>query len=154
MNLIFFYVKMTPLVDGGKICACCDFSKVFHTVSYSILMEILAAHGLDGYTLLWVKKCLDYWTQIVVLNWVTSSWQAVMSAVIQGSVLRSVLFNVFMDGLDEGIECPLSKFATNTKWETGETGENYFWLKTTEVCVCVCVCASLFPPKYFSFLSQ
>ena len=35
-----------------------DFSKAFDTVSHSILLEKLAAHGLDRYHFCWVKSWL------------------------------------------------------------------------------------------------
>ena len=45
-NLISFYDQMTCLEDEGKAIYI-DISKAFDAVSHSIVLEGLAAHGLD-----------------------------------------------------------------------------------------------------------
>ncbi|GAB0189046.1 hypothetical protein GRJ2_001369900 [Grus japonensis] len=67
--------QVTRLVDEGKAVyvTYLDFSKAFDTVSHSILLEKLVAHGLDRCTLRWVKNWLEGQAQRVVVNGVKSS---------------------------------------------------------------------------------
>ena len=69
-SLISFYDLVTHLVDEGKAVdvVYLDFSKAFDTVSHSTLLQKLAAHGLDRYTLGWVRNWLESQAQRVVVN--------------------------------------------------------------------------------------
>ena len=75
-SLISFCDKVTHIVNVGKASdvVYLNFSKAFNTVFHSVLPGKLAVHGLDRYTLCWVKNWLDGQAWRLVVNAVTSSW--------------------------------------------------------------------------------
>lgn len=116
-NLLEFMEKMTKWADDDKAIdvAFLDFTKAFEKVSHNRLMEKVEAAGITGKVISQLKDWLTNWVQRVVLDGEESGWLEVLSSVVQGSVLGSTLFDIYIDDIDEFIRAMLNKFADDMK---------------------------------------
>ena len=92
-----------------------DFCKALDTVPHCLLFTKLAAYGIRGKLLDWIKSYLTNRQQKVVLNGASSDWLRVYSGVPQGSVLGPLLFNIYVNDIPSVVESQTLMFVDDTK---------------------------------------
>ena len=92
-----------------------DFSKAFDKVCHKRLAVKMEAAGVREKVKEWICEWLRGRRQKVVVEGVESGWEEVKSSVPQGTVLGGVLFNLYINDIDDGIESFVRKFADDTK---------------------------------------
>ena len=116
-NLLDFYNEVYNVYDETKAVDVIylDFQKAFDKVPHQRLLNKLKSHGIEGKLLKWLEDWLSERKQRVVINGKASNWRDVLSGVPQGSVLGPILFIIYVNDIDVGLTCKISKFADDTK---------------------------------------
>jgi len=118
-NLIAFCDAVTGLVGEGRAVntVYLGFSKAFDTVSLKIFTDKVLMYGLDEQTVGWIENQLNGWVQRVEIGGTQCSRRPVTSSVSQGSIQGPVLFNIFINGLDDGALCTLASLQLTANWK-------------------------------------
>ena len=69
------------------------------------------SYGIGGKTLKWIDSFLCFRKQRFIVDGVKSDWAPVLSYVPQGTVLRSLLFSLYINDISSDIESEIGLFA-------------------------------------------
>ena len=116
-NLLDFFNDVYNMYDdtGSVDVIYLDFQKAFDKVPHNRLLDKVRAHGVSGNIHRWLQDWLSGRKQRVVINGSSSGWRDVISGVPQGSVLGPILFLIYVNDMDVGLENKISRMQMTRK---------------------------------------
>ena len=147
----FAHVKLScsSLSTSGlvflMIVALCNFSRLsqaFDKMSHPHLLRKLQQYTIKGQLLKWISDFLTTRRRRVVIDGHSCGWSEVTSGVPQGSILRPLLFLVYINELPLAVKCNCGLFAGDSilhrkvtsepDWKDHQTDlrSAYHWRKT------------------------
>ena len=109
--------KWKTCVDQKQICEALltDLSKAFDCLPHDLIIAKLNAYGFSLSALRLIHDYLSNRKQRTKINLTYSSWEEILFGVPQGSILGSLLFNIFMCDLFFILEeIDIASFADDT----------------------------------------
>lgn len=115
--IVLYYETIWSMKDGSSSLdiICLNFSKLFGMVSHNILVDNLVRHGLGKGHKMHGELAGLLSSKLLVANGSESNLQLAMCGVPQGSTLALILFNIFINNLDERLECICAKLADDAR---------------------------------------
>ena len=103
-------------VDNGKEVhvVFCDINKAFNRVWHKGLLFKLAAISCSKPILRWFTSYLSGRRQRVVMNGMISDWASIFAGVPQSSILRPLLFLIFINNIVNNIQSNIHLLADDT----------------------------------------
>ncbi len=118
-NLLSFYTRVIDAMQGrsGWVdTVYLDIKKAFDKVPHKrLLWKLEHTGGLRGKMLEWMKDYIQNREMRTVIRGVGSSWTEVLSGVPQGSVLAPIMFQIYINDMQEGLNSYINMFADDAK---------------------------------------
>ena len=115
--LLFLNKIISSLDDNAQVDAIyLDFRKAFNSVPHNELLAKLRSFGITGKLWNWFQSYLSGRLHYVAINWSCSETLPVLSGVPQGSILKPLLFIIYINDLPEcAAVASMFLFADDTK---------------------------------------